>query len=120
MTDIAFDHDRDLERPKGIYPACTFVSVEPITIKDKVSGEDKTVWRWLFIDEHDAELDTITGTSFRPRTNALKLLTSLLGRVPQDGDKPADVYGKDYDVVWGENQGGKLTITDLMPTKAKK
>jgi hypothetical protein len=119
IAEIVFDVDRDREREKGVY-VCSFVAVEPFSYTDKATGAIEHRWRWVFVDDKDIELDTITSTSFRPRTNGLKLFTGILGREPREGDKPSASYGKLVQCVWGENQGGKLTITDILPYKAPK
>lgn len=119
MTDISFDKDRDGERDAGVYLS-TFISIEDFDYTDKISGEKEYRWRWNFVDENDAPLDTITSRHFRQNSNGLRFLTGLLGRPPKEGDKPSDLYGKLVNVVWGVNRGGKLTITDILPYKAPK
>lgn len=101
------------EPEPGIYPAM-FVKCEDFSYDDKTTGEKEYRWRWVFYSEVDEiEFDTLTSRNFRPRTNALKLFTGILGRPPVKGDKPADHYGTGVQVIYGPNQSGKLTVTDV-------
>jgi hypothetical protein len=101
------------ERTVGVYRA-KFVGVTPLTITDKVSKEEKEVWVWKWQELADpttaGELDTITGNSFKSR-NAVKLFTGMLGRPPTESDDTDALIGQDFDVVYGPNQGGRLTVT---------
>jgi hypothetical protein len=107
------------ELEPGIYPA-QFVNVEPFEYEDKTTGDTEYRWRWVFLMEDGSEQDTLTSRNFRPGTNALKLLTGILGRDPRKGDKPSDHYGRDVQIVYGPNKGGKLTITDVHALKPAK
>jgi hypothetical protein len=117
--DIGFQKDRDGERDAGIYVS-EFLGVMPFQYDDKATGEKQDRWRWLFVDADKHPLDTLTSPHFRPRSNGLKLFTGILGRAPKDGDRPNESVGKIVNVVWGLNQGGKLTVTDVLPFKAPK
>ena len=117
--DIGFEAERDGEREAGIYVS-EFLGVFPFQYDDKVTGEKQDRWRWVFRDDKQRELDTLTSPHFRPRSNGLKLLTGILGRAPKSGDKPNDKVGTIVNAVWGENQGGKLTIVNVLPYKPAK
>jgi hypothetical protein len=102
-------------RPIGTY-RCTFESLDTeFTITDKETGKDKIVWRWVFQDVRDSttvgEVDCIQNVGFPPRSNNLKFMTGMLGRVPTEKDDTDDLIGRIYDVTWGPNQGGRTTIT---------
>jgi hypothetical protein len=110
------------ELEPGIYPA-QFIACEPFDYDDKVTGEKEYRWRWVFLMTDGSEQDTLTSRNFRPGTNALKLFTGILGRDPVKGDKPSTYFGRDVQIVYGPNKGGKLTITDvhaIRPPKAEK
>jgi hypothetical protein len=42
------------------------------------------------------------------------MLAGVMGRKPQDGDDTDTMVGKLYDVVYGPNQAGNLTITSVV------
>lgn len=111
------------ERSPGIYPA-VFKLIEDFEATDQATGEVKPFWRWVFQDIDDdttaGEVDTITSRHYRARSNGLKLFTGLLGRAPGPGDDPEKLYGTTVNVVYGPNQNGRLTITDVLPYKAPK
>jgi hypothetical protein len=99
----------------GIY-RCKFTALDPeYVITDKQTGEEVSRFRWVFQSVKDTttagELDTLTTPNFKPRTNGLKLLTGMLGRPPKEGDDTDKLVGRLFDVVWGPNQNGRLTIT---------
>lgn len=101
-------------REAGIYRA-TFTKLDtafPVT--DRETGEELLRWRWVFQETKDpttvGELDTITSPNMGPRTNALKFFTGMLGRPPTKTDDTDDLLGQVFDVTWGPNQNGKLTI----------
>ncbi len=102
-------------RAIGTY-RCTFTLLDTeFTITDKETGKDKIVWRWVFQDVRDSttvgELDCIQNPLFLQRSNNLKFMTGMLGRVPTEKDDTDDLIGRIYDVTWGPNQGGRTTIT---------
>jgi hypothetical protein len=106
------------ERAAGIYRS-TFVKLDPnYKLIDKDTEEEVTRWRWVFQEVSDpttvGEMDTITSPSFRARTNGLKLFTGMLGRPPTDQDDTDQHLGKVFDVVWGPNQNGRMTIVNVL------
>lgn len=110
--------DYNQERKQGTYRA-RFVRLDTdFPIVDKQSGEDVIRWRWVFQDVSDpttvGELDTITSPHFKSRSNGLKFLTGMLGRAPVEADDPDTLVGQEFDVVWGPNQTGRLTIVNVM------
>ena len=117
MTDTAQAEVVYDEREQGIYPA-VFTGCSNFDYTDAATGQLELRWRWVFADDR-GEFDTLTSRSFAPGTNALKFFRGLLGRDPKKGDKPSDSIGKEVQVIYGPNRNGKLTITDVMPLKAK-
>ncbi len=110
-----------IERAPGVYRA-TFVKLDTdYKLTDKETREELTRWRWVWQEVSDpttvGELDTITSTSFRAKTNGLKLFTGMLGRAPKDGDNTDDLIGQEFDVVYGPNQNGRNTVTGASPAK---
>ena len=111
-TDIEYD-----EREAGIYPS-VFTGVGTYEFNDPATQEKEIRWRWTFADDK-GEMDTITSRTFAPRSKALKIYSGILGRAPMKGDKPKDLIGKDVQVIYGPNQNGRLTVTDVLPLKTK-
>jgi len=110
------------ERAPGVYHA-TFVKLDTdYKLTDKETGEELTRWRWVWQEVSDpttvGELDTITSTSFKARTNGLKLFTGMLGRAPKDGDDTDSLIGQEFNVVYGPNQNGRYTVTGASPAKS--
>jgi hypothetical protein len=101
-------------RAIGTY-RCTFTKLETDYTFTNRENEEKTVWRWVFQDVRDpttvGEMDAIANPGFPPRSNNLKFMTGMLGRVPTEKDDTDDLIGRIYDVTWGPNQGGRTTIT---------
>ena len=102
------------ERAAGTYP-CRFTKLdEQFILTDKQTGEDVTRWRWVFQEIADpttaGELDTITSVGFRPRSNGLKFLMGMLGGPPPADFDTDTLIGSIYDVQYGPNQNGTLTI----------
>lgn len=114
------------EREAGIYEA-VFVS---ITVKQDVadfqSGELGDRWIWTFQDVNDDStvgvIDAMTAPRIGTTTKALsrRIVKTLFGREPQNGDDPTSRYGTVVNVVYGPNQNGKLAITDVLPVKSAK
>ena len=117
--DIGYDKDRDGDREPGIYVA-EFLGVSHFQYVNKVSNETEDRWRWLFRDDQQKPLDTLTSTHMRAGSNGLKLFTGILGRAPKEGEKPNDKVGTIVQAVWGPNRGDKLTITSVVPYKPAK
>jgi len=113
MTDMAYQGERE----PGVYPAI-FTKIEPTTITVGATGEEKQLWRWVFNDE-EGEMDCLTGQRYSQNSNALLMLTGVLGRTPKKGDDPNHVVGVRVNVVYGPNKGGTLTITSVLPFKEK-
>lgn len=106
-------------RTAGIYRARYIGCVEkPFTNKD--TGEDEPRFVWKFQETADTttagQIDKITGTSMvSPNSNAYKMAAGIVGRPLQPGDDTEAYVGRLYDVVYGPNQAGNLTITAVMP-----
>ena len=86
------------ERAPGVYRA-TFVELDAAyKITDRESGEEVTMWRWVFQETQDpttvGEIDTLTSPHFRARSNGLKLFTGMLGRAPTDQDDTDTLSGR--------------------------
>lgn len=107
----------EVERKPGVYRA-RFTKLDPdYRITDKDSGEELVRWRWVFQETADpttvGEMDTITSTSFKPRTNGRRFLTGMLGREPVEGDDTDALIGQEFDVTYGPNQGGRNTVISV-------
>ena len=59
-------------------------------------------------------IDTITSPSLKARTNGYKFFAGMLGRPPTENDDTDDLIGQVFDVVYGPNQNGRLTIVGVM------
>jgi hypothetical protein len=117
---VTTETDNDIvytEREPGIYPA-VFTAIKNHEYNDQATGELEKRWVWEFADEAGT-MDTMTSRLFAARSKATKIFTGIVGRAPKNGDKPSAFIGKDVNVVWGPNQNGRLTITDVVPLKAK-
>jgi hypothetical protein len=106
------------ERAPGIYRA-KFVKLDTdYHLTDKETGEDITRWRWVFQETGDTttmgEMDTLTSTGFKSRSNGLKFFTGMLGRAPTPADDTDALLGQTFDVVFGPNQNGRHTITNVL------
>lgn len=102
------------ERAAGVY-RCTFTKLdEAYTFEDKKTGEEVTRWRWVFQEAGDptsvGEIDTLTSPGFRPRSNGLKFLMGMIGSAPPAGFDTDTLLGQEFDVTYGPNQAGTLTI----------
>jgi len=105
-------------RVAGIYRA-TYQGCKEITFADNDTGEAVTRWVWKFQEVADplstGEIDKITGTSMQsPNSNAHKMAAGIVGRKLQPGDDTEQYIGQVYDVVYGPNQAGNLTITSVV------
>lgn len=112
----------DTDRKPGTYRA-TFVKLDTdFVLTDQKTGEDVTRWRWVFQDVTDpttvGEMDTITSPHFKARSNGLKFLTGMLGRKPTEDDDTDTLIGKVFDVQWGPNQNGRMTIIGVLAVNA--
>jgi len=106
------------ERAAGIYRAKYVGQIEkPFT--DQETGETEVRWIWKFQEVADpttaGQIDKITGTSLQsPNSNAYKMAAGIVGRKLQPGDDTEAFVGHLYDVVYGPNQAGNLTITSVV------
>jgi hypothetical protein len=106
---------KSTERAPGIYRA-TFTALDlDYRITDKETGEEVRRWRWVFQETKDpttvGEIDTISSPSLAKGTNGLKFFTGMLGRPPvPDVDDTDELVGQTFDVTYGPNQNGRLTI----------
>jgi hypothetical protein len=109
------------ERTPGIY-RCTYLGC---TEKDMPvdDGPDEPRWIFRFQEVSDptsaGQIDKITGTSLKsPNSNAYKIAAGLIGRKLQADDDTETMVGGLYDVVYGPNQAGNLTITSVVRVTA--
>jgi hypothetical protein len=106
------------DRGPGTYPSKFVALDENYEITDKETNEQVIRWRWVFQEVADpttmGEMDTLTTPGFRPRSNGLKFFTGMLGRPPQPGDNTDDLIGQVFDVTYGPNMNGRLTITNVI------
>ena len=105
------------ERAAGVYPAKFVKLDENYEITDRETKEQVIRWRWVFQDVNDpttaGELDTLSSPGFRPRSNGLKFLTGMLGGPPPADFDTDTLLGQVFDVTYGPNQNGTLTVTSV-------
>lgn len=106
------------ERSQGIYRA-RYVGCDEKTLTDQETGEEQVRWLWRFQEVSDpattGEIAKFTGTSLRsPNSNAYKMAVGIVGRPLQPNDDTEVNIGQLYDVVYGQNQAGNLTITNVI------
>jgi len=111
------------ERAAGIYRA-TYVGQIEKPFTDQETGETEVRWIWKFQEIADpltsGQIDKITGTSLQsPNSNAYKMAAGIVGRKLQPGDDTEAFVGQVYDVVYGPNQAGNLTITSVVKVAAE-
>ena len=103
--------DRKVGTYRAIYMGCT----------EKLMGDPEELrFIWRFQEKNDkttlGQLDKITSTNIKnTQANAYKMMFGILGRKPQDGDDTETHIGEEYDVTWGPNQVGNLTIVNVAP-----
>lgn len=107
------------EREPGIY-RCKFDALDlNYPVPDRETGETVIRWRWMFTEINpknpawNPAIDTITTPALTARTNGLKFFTGMLGRPPTAQDDTDDLLGQAFDVTYGPNQNGRLTITNV-------
>jgi hypothetical protein len=106
------------ERTAGTY-RCTFAKLdEDFEITDRTTGERAARWRWVFQETSDpttvGEIDTLTSVGFRKGSNGLRFLMGMLGRPPQEGDSTDALIGQEFDVQYGPNRAGTLSIVGVV------
>ena len=109
------------ERPAGIYRA-KFTGTDEKEFEDAETGEKNLRWIWKFqaVDDPTSagQIDKITGTSLRsPNSNAYRIASGIVGHKLGPGDDTDDYVGQLYDVMYGPNQAGNLTITGVVAAK---
>ena len=107
------------ERTPGIYRS-TYLGCEERNFTNPDTNEEEPRWIWRFQEVADPTtagvIDKITGTSLRSSvSNAHKMASGIVGRKLQAGDDTEAYIGRQYDVVYGPNQNGTLTITSVVP-----
>lgn len=122
-------------RTAGIYRNFIYMGCVEKTLTDQETGEEQVRYLWRFQDPADSttagEIAKFTGTSLQsPNSNAHKMAAGIVGRKLQPGDDTETFVGSLYDVVYGPNQAGNLTITGVvrvqeqanpvLPTEAEK
>lgn len=105
-------------RVAGIYRA-RYVGTTDKKLTDQETGDEVTRWLHVFQEVDDSttvgEISKFTGTDPKSgNSNAHKMLSGIMGRKLQDGDDTDSMIGRLYDVVWGPNQAGNLTITQVV------
>jgi hypothetical protein len=102
-------------RVAGIYRA-RYDGTSVRELDDQDTGEKVSRWLWIFSEVSTGdEISKWTGTDPRsPNSNAHRMLAGVMGRKPQDGDDTDTMTGRLYDVVYGPNQAGNLTITSVV------
>ena len=121
-------------RIAGIYRA-RYVGCVEKNLVDQETGEEKTLFLWRFQDVNDplttGEISKFTSTNMQnTQANAHIMATGIMGRKLQAGDDTETRVGELYDVVYGPNRAGNLTITSVvrvqeaenpvLPTEAEK
>lgn len=110
-------------RTAGIYRNFAYLGCQERTLTDADTGEDQPRLLWRFQDPDDSttvgELSKWTGTSLASaNSNAHKMAAGIMGRKLQPGDDTETMVGQRYDVVYGPNQAGNLTITSVVRVAA--
>lgn len=106
-------------RKEGVYTAKYLGCTEKMFDVEE-TGEQELRYIWRFQDVADpttvGEISKVTGTSFKSaNSNAHKMARGILGKPPEAGDDTESRVGQLYNVVWGPNQAGNLTITNVIP-----
>ena len=109
------------ERSAGTYRA-TYLGCIDKTLTDKDTNEEVIRWLWRFQEVADpattGELSKFTGTSMQSaNSNAHRMAAGIIGRKPQPGDDTETHVGEVYDVMYGPNQVGNLTIIGVVKVK---
>lgn len=103
--------ERKVGTYRATYQGCT----------EKLMGDPEELrYIWRFQEKADAtsagEMAKITSTNIRNKqANAYKMMVGILGHDPRDGDDTEAHIGQEYDVLWGPNQAGNLTIVGVAP-----
>jgi len=107
----------DIERNVGTYRARFMALEEEYPITPKATGVTELRWRWVFQasdpKDPDPVIDAIASPGFKQRSNNLKFLTGMLGRVPVKGDNTESLLGQEFDVDYGPNLNGRNTIVNV-------
>jgi hypothetical protein len=111
------------ERAQGTY-RCTYTGCKDVTFTDEDTGEEQARWRWSFQEVTDplttGEISKFTGRSMKsPNSNAYKIAAGILGHKPAPGDDTEAHVGQLYDVWYGPNQAGNLTIVGVVRVPAE-
>lgn len=105
-------------RTAGIYRA-RYVGCSERTLTDQDTGEEQQRYLWRFQEINDplttGEISKWTSTNMQnANANAHKIAAGIMGRKLQPGDDTETMVGQLYDVVYGPNQAGNLTITSVV------
>ncbi len=110
-------------RVAGIYRA-TYIGCQEKKLIDQETGEEQDRYLWRFQEVSDplttGEIAKFTTTNMQsPNSNAHKMAAGIVGRKLQPGDDTEQYIGQVYDVVYGPNQAGNLTITSVVKVVAE-
>ena len=111
-------------RTAGIYRNFIYTGCVEKKLIDQETGEEQERLLWRFQDPNDpttqGEIAKFTGTSLQSaNSNAHKMAAGIVGRKLQPGDDTEQYVGQRYDVVYGPNQAGNLTITSVVKAEAQ-
>ena len=106
-------------RLAGIYRA-RYVGCTEKTVVDQETGEERLLFLWRFQEVSDplttGEISKFTSTNLQnTNANAHIMAAGIMGRKLQAGDDTETKVGQLYDVVYGPNRAGNLTITSVVP-----
>lgn len=105
-------------RTAGIYRA-RYAGCSEKTYTNEQTGEEEPRYLWRFQDVNDplttGEIAKFTSTNMtNSAANAHIMATGIMGRKLQPGDDTETMIGQLYDVVYGPNKAGNLTITSVV------
>lgn len=108
-------------RTIGTYRA-RYLGCSERTLEDQDTGDEVVRWLWRFQEVLDptsvGEIAKWTGTNPKStQSNAYKMMFGVLGHAPQPGDDTEAHVGELYDVTYGPNSKGTLTITAVTPVR---
>lgn len=107
------------ERKAGTYRAAYTGSKEKeVTNPQTGLAETRILWTFQEVGNSTTvgEMSKWTSTNIsNKQANGYRMMRGILGRDPRDGDDTETYVGQVYDVQWGPNQAGNLTIIGVTP-----